>query len=181
MKKITNHFLIALPNMIDPIFKRSIIYICDENKDGYMGLIINKPIANNNENIVDIGNIASNKFSNIYFGGPVNINAGIIIHDNSYSTEGTNQISTNISLTSDKKIIDDIAINNGPDNYKFFMGYSGWSPGQLEKEIENGDWILTSLDDKSIFNFSEEGKWKKLFLDFGLDITLFSDSPSGIS
>ena len=182
MKKITNQFLIALPNMVDPIFKKSIIYMCEYNKDGHMGLIINKPIANNNAEIfTKINTTCTNRLSDIYFGGPVNLNQGIVLHDNNYSIDGTSKISNNISLTSNEKIMNDIDEDIGPSNYKFIIGYSGWSAGQLEKEIENGDWLVTSLDEKAIFDFSEEKKWTTIFSKLGLDVNLFTGGKSGVS
>ena len=182
MKKITNQFLIALPNMVDPIFKKSIIYICEHNKDGYMGLIINKPITNNDaKKITEINTICTNKLSNIYFGGPLNLNQAIVLHDNNYSIEGTSKISKNISLTANEGIMSDIEEDIGPDSYKFIIGYSGWAIGQLEKEIENGDWLVASLDGKAIFDFSEEKKWATIFSNLGLDVNLFTGGESGVS
>ena len=182
MKKITNQFLIALPNMVDPIFKKSIIYICEHNKDGYMGLIINKPIDNNNAKIfTEINTMCTNKLSAIYFGGPVNLNQGIVLHDNNYSINETSKISENISLTSNEEIMNDIEQDIGPSSYKFIIGYSGWAIGQLEKEVENGDWLVTSLDEKAIFDFSEEKKWTTIFSKLGLDVNLFTGGKSGVS
>ena len=77
--------------------------------------------------------------------------------------------------------MNDIEANIGPDIYKFIIGYSGWAIGQLEKEIENGDWLVTSLDEKSVFDFFEEKKWTTIFSDLGLDINLFSGGNSGVS
>ena len=183
MKKIKNQFLISMPKMSDSIFEKSIIYICEEHTDGYMGIIINKPISNKNKNEIlnELGTSKINNISNIYFGGPVKINRGIVLHTNSYKTKGTIEISTNISLTSNGKIINDIETGKGPKKYIFVVGYSGWSHGQLEQEIENGDWLLSNLNEKYIFQKNDEKKWENAFTDLGLEIKMFAGGNSGIS
>ncbi len=183
MKKITNHFLLALPHMSDPIFKKSIIYICEHNKDGYMGLIINKPVSKNNaiDILKQIFPSETRKFPNIYFGGPIKINRGIVLHSTNYETEGTYQISKTISLTSNDNIITDLDKGCGPSKFKFIIGYAGWAPGQLEKEIENGDWLLTTLDDIIVFNTPDNEKWENAFIELGINSNSFSGGQSGIS
>ena len=181
MKKIKNQFLISMPKMSDSIFEKSIIYICEQQIDGYMGIIINKPISNKNEVIDELGSSSMKNIKDIYFGGPVKINRGLILHANDYNNEGTIKISTNISLTSNDKIINDINIGLGPENYKFIVGYSGWSKGQLENEIENGDWLLSNLNEKYIFQKNDEKKWENAYKDLGLKIKMFTGGNSGIS
>ena len=114
MKKMKNQFLISMPNMSDSIFEKSIVYICEEQTDGYMGVIINKPIFNKNDILDNLEMINMKKISDIYFGGPVKINHGLVLHSKNYKTEGTIRVSTNISLTSNDKIINDIGRGKGP-------------------------------------------------------------------
>ena len=121
------------------------------------------------------------QFSNIYFGGPIKINRGLVLHINNYEIEGTSKISDKISLTSNDKILNDIKNGGGPIKYKFIVGYSGWSSGQLEKEIENGDWLLTTLDEVFIFDLPDDKKWESAFLELGLDLKMFTGGHSGIS
>ena len=181
MKKMKNQFLISMPNMSDSIFEKSIVYICEEQTDGYMGVIINKPIFNKNDILDNLEMINMKKISDIYFGGPVKINHGLVLHSKNYKTEGTIRVSTNISLTSNDKIINDIGRGKGPEKYKFIVGYSGWSQGQLEKEIENGDWLLSSLNENYIFKNNDDKKWRNAFADLGLEIDFFTGGNSGIS
>ena len=97
--------------------------------------------------------------STVYFGGPVNLNVGFILHEANYKTERTLNISKDISLTSDNKIIRDIKKNNGPDNFKFTLGYAGWDKQQLSNEIENGDWIVTPAESKYILQKNNDDLW----------------------
>ena len=99
------------------------------------------------------------KGSKIYFGGPVGLNIGCVLHESTYKTDKTLNISKELSLTSDKKIIKDIRKNNGPDNFMFALGYAGWDRGQLISEIENGDWLVAPSSSECIFKIGNNEKW----------------------
>jgi putative transcriptional regulator len=172
MKSFSNHFIISMPHMNDPIFSKSLIYICEHDNDGAMGLIINKPMIS--ENAADIiqqtGLAQIEPQPDIYFGGPVNLEMGLILHDANYNIEGTLTISKSVALTSNKQIVLDLKNGGGPDEFRFSFGYAGWGKGQIEREIENGDWLLMPADDDFIFSIPNTDKWKKAASKFGIDI-----------
>ena len=172
MKNLSNNFLISMPHVSDPIFKQSLIYICNHDKNGAMGLIINKPMIS--ENAADIiqqtGLAQIEPPPDIYFGGPVNLEMGLILHDTNYNIEGTLTISKSVALTSNKQIVLDLKNGGGPDEFRFSFGYAGWGKGQIEREIENGDWLLMPADDDFIFSIPNTDKWKKAASKFGIDI-----------
>ncbi len=172
MKGFSNHFIISMPHMNDPIFSKSLIYICEHDNDGAMGLIINKPMIS--ENAADIiqqtGLAQIEPLPDIYFGGPVNLEMGLILHDANYNIEGTLTISKSVALTSNKQIVLDLKNGGGPDEFRFSFGYAGWGKGQIEREIENGDWLLMPADDDFIFSIPNTDKWKKAASKFGIDI-----------
>ena len=97
--------------------------------------------------------------SKIYFGGPVNLDVGFVLHKPDYHTKETLNISKDLCLTSNNKVINDIKKNNGPSNFLFTLGYSGWGKNQLNDEIENGDWLIVPADTQSIFDKSDTEKW----------------------
>ena len=172
MKSFSNHFLISMPHMNDPIFSKSLIYMCEHNKDGSMGLIINKPLISENaaEIIQQTGLAKINPTPEIYFGGPVNLEMGLFLHNTSYNIEGTLSVSKSVALTSNKQIVADLKNGNGPEEFRFSFGYAGWEKGQIEREIENGDWLLMPADDNFIFSISNSDKWQKAASQFGIDI-----------
>tara|TARA_Y100001960_G_C14578659_1_gene779570 strand:- start:250 stop:765 length:516 start_codon:yes stop_codon:yes gene_type:complete len=167
-----------MPHLNDPIFNKSLIYLCDNNKEGALGLIINKPILS--ENAVEIlkktGLKKTNPKLDIYFGGPVNIEMGLILHGSDYKTDSTISVSKSISLTSNKQIINDIINGKGPNKFRFSMGYAGWEKGQLEKELENGDWLLVPADVNIIFSVPDNEKWKSAAIKFGININSLGGS-----
>ncbi len=161
-----------MPHMNDPIFSKSLIYICEHDDDGAMGLIINKPMISENASdiIQQTGLTQIEPLPDIYFGGPVNLEMGLILHDANYNIEGTLTISKSVALTSNKQIILDLKNGGGPDEFRFSFGYAGWGKGQIEREIENGDWLLMPADDDFIFSIPNTDKWKKAASKFGIDI-----------
>ena len=161
-----------MPHMNDPIFSKSLIYICEHDDDGAMGLIINKPmISENASDIIQQTGLAQiEPLPDIYFGGPVNLEMGLILHDANYNIEGTLTISKSVALTSNKQIVLDLKNGGGPDEFRFSFGYAGWGKGQIEREIENGDWLLMPADDDFIFSIPNTDKWKKAASKFGIDI-----------
>ena len=179
MKSLSNHFLLSMPNMVDSIFSKSLIYICQHDDKGAMGIIINKNmnVDNESEILKKAGLVNINPKPKIYFGGPVNIEMGLFLHDTSYDIEGTIQISKSVSLTSNKKIILDLQHGTGPSAFRFSIGYAGWGMGQIEKEIENGDWLLIPSDDDFIFSISNSDKWEKAANYYGIKISDLSGSP----
>jgi putative transcriptional regulator len=172
MKSFSNHFIISMPHMNDPIFSKSLIYICEHDDDGAMGLIINKPMISENASdiIQQTGLTQIEPPPDIYFGGPVNLEMGLILHDANYNIEGTLTISKSVALTSNKQIVLDLKNGGGPDEFRFSFGYAGWGKGQIEREIENGDWLLMPADDDFIFSIPNTDKWKKAASKFGIDI-----------
>ena len=173
MESFSNHFLISMPHMNDPIFSKSLIYLCENNPDGSLGLIINKPMVS--ENAADIlqktGLETIKPVPEVYFGGPINLQMGLILHDADYEIEGTLPVSKSIALTSNKQIVNDIKLGEGPKKYRFSMGYAGWGKGQLEKEIEKGDWLLIPANKKFIFSIPDIDKWQVAATQFGIDIS----------
>tara|TARA_Y100000817_G_C16785556_1_gene512628 strand:+ start:56 stop:607 length:552 start_codon:yes stop_codon:yes gene_type:complete len=183
MENFSNNFLISMPHLNDSVFGESLIYICDHNKFGAMGIIINKPLPlENSQNIlIEIGLEQLKPNIELYFGGPVQVETGMILHDCAYQTEGTINISKTIALSSHTNIIDDIKNGNGPNKFKFALGYSGWGEGQLEGEVENGDWLLVPSNYDLIFNTPNPEILIKLKSLIDIDVNHLSGGLSGLS
>ena len=171
ISNLKNYLLISTPGLNDSIFRKSIILLCEHDKNGAMGLILNKPIISEKNKSSFLKVIFENMKMNskIYFGGPVNLQNCFVLHDESYLSKDTIKISNEIALTSNNKIIEDIKNNIGPQNYKINMGYAGWDPGQLEEEIKHGDWLVKPLSQNFIFDISDKDMWEFSTLDLGLD------------
>jgi len=177
MKTLLNQIIIAMPHMQDQRFNKSVIFICEHNSYGAIGLIINKRIEKDLRlKIIDELNIKIdfkvNDHLPLYFGGPVSTERGVIIHDNHLISNSV-KISDNLFMSSH---IDSVKMvqSNTKCKYKFMMGYSGWSPGQLESEIENGDWIIQETSADFVFNDSDEQMWELALGSYGVEISNLS-------
>tara|TARA_B100001142_G_C14092042_1_gene561681 strand:- start:110 stop:658 length:549 start_codon:yes stop_codon:yes gene_type:complete len=182
MNQLKNKFLVAMPSINDPIFRKSLILICDYTEEGAMGLIINKPI---DDNIImnvfhdfEINEIDTN--SKVYFGGPVGLDTGFVLHESNYATKQTLSISNELSLTSNQEVFDDINNNIGPNKHLVTLGYAGWEKKQLDKEIKNGDWLVVPSDLNFIFKIEDEIKWDISSSVLGFDMSILT-GKSGLT
>ena len=183
MRNLSNLFLVNMPQLNqDPIFGHSLIYICDHDRFGTMGLIINKPFNKNESKTIlnEIGMSQSQLNSDVYFGGPVSPDKGFILHDGKCNEDGAPEVSEIASISSSNKMLTDINNGEGPDNFRLIMGYSGWEPGQLESELENGDWMLLPSSENIIFSNKTQDQWNVAISKLDVNINKFT-GQSGIA
>ena len=169
-----------MPHMKDPFFSSSVIFICEHNKDGAMGLIVNKNFKEQslrtmfNNLFFDKNSIKSN-VGNIYFGGPVMLERGIVLHSSKFSTTGTLSISEDFSITSQKTVLEELK-EEKTIPFKLMLGHAGWSAKQLEREIENGDWLIQSTNPDFIFSTGLSKMWRSALKSLGIDLGINSGS-----
>jgi putative transcriptional regulator len=174
MGSLKNKILISMPHMADPYFSKAVVYICEHNKDGAMGMIINKqfkePDLKGLFEKLYIGDDAIHSLVNdIFFGGPVLLERGIVLHDAIYESEGTIQLSDHISMTSQQYVLKEL--QEKPDiQFKLMLGHLGWGQRQLEREIENGDWLMQNTTRDFIFNVEPEQMWQQATGSLGIDM-----------
>ena len=172
MNTLKNHFIISLPHMKDPLFKKTVIFICEHDKHGAMGLIINKEINkkdvlfSNQEN--DKGLIQVLNKNNLFIGGPVLTDRMLFLHTNKNIDESIS-INKEVSVSSDIDTLKSM-VNTNNQQYKLFLGHSGWSKGQLEREIENGDWLIQKSINSLIFEKKIDHIWGEATKSLGIEI-----------
>lgn len=176
---LENQFLVSTPSLNDPNFKKSVVLICKHNKEGAMGVVINRHTAQNTADIFDQLNIEisdnKNAANPVFEGGPVQPELGLIIHNcNSKSWESTMEIGEDIKLTSSIDILKDLAVGEGPDSFLMILGYSGWGPGQLENEIKENAWFTVPVDKRILFDSRIDRKWQRSAQILGIDANQFS-------
>ena len=165
--------IFSQPLMNDDNFKRSIILICEHNKDGSFGYKLNDKIDPNNLN----NGVDSLIRKKLYFGGPVDQNYLNFIHNDNTNSGEKLKIYDNIFLGGNYNEFK-YKLNDNGILCKFFLGYSGWSHGQLEDEIKNNSWIVINdfkLD--LIFKEINKSSWGKLLSNDSLKNKIFSNYP----
>jgi putative transcriptional regulator len=172
---LENHFLIAMPTLHDPFFRRTVTYICEHSAQGAMGLIINHPIDINVGELlkkIDIDtNDISQPFPNaVYSGGPVQTDRGFVLHSPQTGWNSSLQLSEQIMVTTSKDILEAIASNNSPEKFIITLGYSGWTAGQLEQELLQNSWLTIPADPELLFNTPSHLRWEKAAEKLGVDM-----------
>ena len=175
---LTGQFLLAMPSMPDPRFARTLIYVCTHNKEGAMGLVINRPFeALDFEGLLEQLDIEVDEFNRdmaIQTGGPVEGGRGFVLHSADYVQDSTLIVSETVALTATVDILKEIAAGRGPRHALLALGYAGWSAGQLEAELQHNGWLTTEADDEILFNTDLEQKYPRALAKLGVDISMLS-------
>ena len=162
---IKDYFLVATEKMLDPRFKNTVIIMLHNDEKGAWGLVINKPLGS-----IPLGSLIYqleettikkeiyNVKIPIFWGGPVSENKILTLHSKEYKNE-TTKIYKNISISSDYKILFDIANKKGPKKSLVILGISSWGDGQLEGEMEREGWALSEINEDLIFEIDNTKKW----------------------
>ncbi|MCB2081863.1 MAG: YqgE/AlgH family protein [Rickettsiales bacterium] len=170
---LAGQLLIATPNIQFSCFEKSVILMCLHNDDGAMGIIINHEIEDVSVRDVfthfDIHSDHGLVELPVHFGGPVDTNVGFVLHSQDYMTKGTVMVTETLSMTSNRKVLEDIASGCGPRKRLLALGHAGWAPRQLENEIEENSWISVQADDQLIFGTGHENKWRLASEMLGVD------------
>ena len=111
----------------------------------------------------------------VYIGGPVELESAFILYTSDYKTEYQLQVSETIYLSRETRVLEDIARNNGPEKFLFILGYAGWGPGQLERELVEDGWLTVPSNDAIIFDTADDEKWRAAAMLYGIDISVFGD------
>lgn len=161
---LSGQLLVATPEMQDPRFAGSVIYMVKHDADGAMGLVINKPIAKGliDDLLKSSGREAtgSQKQIVIHYGGPVERRQGFLLHSDEFAIEGTTKVANGIAMSADSKMLDALAGGKGPRQALFMLGYAGWAPGQLEMELKTNSWFTIAGDKTLIFGADADKKWR---------------------
>ena len=175
---LTGQLLIAMPNMRDPRFARTVIYICAHNADGAMGLVVNRLVGAvtfpDLLSQLGIDTDTATEEIRVHFGGPVESGRGFVLHSGEYHHASTLQVAEKMALTATIDILQDIAKGCGPQRSLLALGYAGWGPGQLDSEIQSNGWLNVAADDQLVFDENLDDKWERAIAKLGVDPALLS-------
>lgn len=182
---LNNHLLIAMPQMHDPNFEKTVTLICEHNQEGALGLVLNRPMDISVGEILeqlDLDYCGANSHDPILIGGPVATDRGFVLHELEKTSDKIQQtwdsslsVSEDIKVTTSKDILEAIAAGNGPQKLEFALGYSGWEAGQLEEEISLNTWLTVPCDKRIIFDVPYSNRWEAAAQLIGIDIKRISN------
>ena len=180
---LTNQFLIAMPGMADETFAGAVIYLCEHNEKGALGLVINKPIDITLKNLFDRVELSLDREElaqlPVYFGGPVQTERGFVLHEAQVDSEARLYNSTltvpgGLSMTTSKDVLEAMSNGAGPSRVLVTLGYSGWDAGQLEEEIGRNGWLTVNADPQVIFDTPTEQRYQRALSLLGFDPRMLS-------
>ena len=170
--------LLSQPFMLDPHFRRSAVLLCDHHEEGSLGFILNKPLDVNVDQLIeDFPEFESSA----YYGGPVSTNTIHYIHNVGDLLDESVRITKGVYWGGDfdklKFLISSKLIT--PNNIRFYVGYSGWSSGQLLDEMDYGSWIIANFDSNYLFKNSEENSslWQTILKNKGDRYSVIAQMP----
>ena len=178
-KSLAGQLLVAMPQMMDPRFARSVVYVCAHSEDeGAMGLVINKLVASlTMEELLTHLKLeadARNKVRPVHFGGPVEPGRGFVLHTPDYHEDATLLIGGEFAVTATLDILRAIGKGEGPRRNLLALGYAGWAPGQLDAEMQANSWLSVAADSDLVFDDDFDAKWQRALGKLGIDLSMLS-------
>jgi putative transcriptional regulator len=180
MRSLTGQLLIAMPQMDDPFFARSVVYLCAHDREsGAMGLIVNKTIDGLTlEELyaqLEIAPLAhEGPPQPVHFGGPVAPGHSFVLHSADYREEGTLGLGEEFAVTATLDIFRATGRGEGPRQGIVTLGYAGWGPGQLDAEIQANGWLLVDADSHLVFETDDGNKWQQALAKLGVNPEMLS-------
>lgn len=175
---LANQFLIAMPNMRDPSFVRSVALICQHSNDGAMGVVINRLSEYRlGDVLAQMGlksQLAEVEDAPVLIGGPVQPERGFVLHSADGVWESSYRISESLSVTTSRDVLVAIAEGRGPKRAIVALGYAGWSAGQIEEEIRQNAWLTTEPDQRILFDVALERRWEAAAKLIGVNVANLS-------
>ena len=170
---LEGHLLVAMPAMADPRFAHTVIYMCAHSEDGAMGLVVNKLLESLSFSDLleqlEIETETVDERIRVHFGGPVEAARGFVLHSTDYTHEATMQVDDDFALTATVDVLKAMAAGNGPRLSMLALGYAGWAPGQLDREIQENGWLTVPADEELVFDEAQDGKWERAVGRLGID------------
>jgi putative transcriptional regulator len=161
---LTNQFLIAMPQLQDPNFHRTVTYVCAHSDEGAMGIVINRPLE------IPLGEVLSQMDLEpadprigalpVFQGGPVHPDRGFIIFRPLAKWDSTVPVSSHCGIATSRDILEAISQGRGPEKALVALGYAGWGAGQLERELAENAWLSAPADEDVMFSLQPEKRWE---------------------
>lgn len=180
---LAGKLLIAMPNLADPNFWQSVVLLgVHSDSDGAFGLIINRPLdVDLNDILNELGQeTAEHELPEVMAGGPVQPSQGFVLFQRGNHEPGADDIaiSDTIAVSGNTETLARLALEGGHSRFFLLLGYSGWYPGQLEREIEENSWVVAPLDSNILFDVPAHERWAEALRSIGIEPGTLVDAGS---
>ena len=176
---LADNFLIAMPALEAPYFSNALAYICEHNENGALGVIVNRPIDMSLAGLlekIDI-KLEAESLANlpVYFGGPVQLDRGFVLHRPHGQWQSTLVVNSEVGLTSSRDVLAAVGKEGLPAEIIVTLGYAGWEAGQLENELSQNSWLTVPAKPSILFEMPPEERLPAAMQNLGVSFTQLSD------
>jgi putative transcriptional regulator len=171
---LTGRMLIAMPGIDDPRFERAVILLCAHGEDHAMGLTLNRPVEGLTVpdllGRLDVPTFAAMPDDPVLFGGPVDRERGFVVHTDDYHCEdSTLPIAEGLAWTATRDVLQAMGDKvRRPRKSLLALGYAGWGPGQIERELQENVWLICDPDEHLLFDADHDLKWSQALAKIGV-------------
>jgi putative transcriptional regulator len=175
---LTNHLLIAMPQLSDPNFVQTVALICEHTDRGALGIVLNKPLPMKLSDVLSQMKLdpASETIAEqpVLRGGPVHTDRGFVLHRPGGQWDHTHKVSDTIQVTTSRDVLAAMAKGEGPSDAFIALGYAGWESGQLEREMKDNAWASVAVDASVVFELPFEQRWAGAWRLLGIEVDRLS-------
>jgi len=176
---LSRQFLLAMPGMADDEWAHSVVYLCEHNEQGALGLIVNRPtdvtvgdlLGRLDITVTDAGQ--SRAALPVYFGGPVHTDRGFVLHGPGRKYHSSIDLGEMV-LTTSRDVLEDIARGEGPAQFLVTLGYAGWGTGQLESELAANAWLNVVATSNVVFDTAPETRYESALGALGIQSAMLT-------
>ena len=176
---LTGQLLIAMPAMNTPHFVQAVIYVCAHTAEGAMGIVLNRPLASPSFGDLleqlEVSPSPPVRAIELFRGGPVDSARGFVLHSADWTGDGSLMVDTEVALTASLDVLKAIADGGGPQRGFLALGYAGWGPGQLDRELTDNAWLSAPASLDIVFDTDHGTKWRRAMGILKVDPILLSD------
>lgn len=164
ISSLKNHFLIAMPSLTDPYFKKSVVYLCEHDKKGAMGFIINYPVKLTLQELLKNAESLDHEpnpplTGTVFLGGPLDMERGFILHSPTADSSQSTKLNDQLMMSSSNAILSTLGTEKAPEQYMVTLGYASWDAGQLEEEMNQNQWLTIGYENDTLFNTPIDQRW----------------------
>ena len=166
-----------MPQLGDPHFHRTVVLVLQHGAEGARGLVLNRPTRVTLQDVARGTSLAvSPRLSRqvVYFGGPVEPQCGYVLHDRASLVE-KHALAPGLYLSETKNALGQL-LGEGAGTLRFFLGYAGWGPRQLEREVAQGTWLFTEASPARVLHSDAETLWDEVLRQMGVDPAMLQNT-----
>jgi len=177
--QLTGQLLIAMPAMNTPHFAQAVIFVCAHTPEGAMGIVLNRPLSSPSFgdllDQLEVTPVPPVRQIELHRGGPVDSARGFVLHTADWTGDGSLRVDPDMALTASLDVLKAIADGGGPKQGFLALGYTGWGPGQLDREMTENAWLSAPASVDIVFDGDHETKWRRAMAILKVDPILLSD------